>query len=53
LAPEAIASGDARLAAPLGFDPDGSDYALLHPAGLAVSPDIAALIDWIRAIAKG
>ena len=52
LALKAIASDDARLEAPLDFDPDGTDYALLHPAGLAVSPDIAALIDWIRAIAK-
>ncbi|MEP6869382.1 MAG: LysR family transcriptional regulator [Novosphingobium sp.] len=52
LALKAIASDEARLEAPMGFDPDGTDYALLYPAGLVVSPDIAALIDWIRAIAK-
>lgn len=47
LAPQVIASDDARLEAPLGFDADGTDYALIYPRSTAVSPDMSALIDWI------
>ena len=50
MAPQAIASDDARLEAPMGFDPDGTDYALIRPGSAAVSPDIASLIDWISAL---
>ena len=50
LAPQAIASDDARLEAPLGFDADGTDYALIYPRALGVSKDLSALIGWITAL---
>lgn len=33
LAPEAIAAGEVRLEAPLGFDRDGTEYGVIHPGG--------------------
>lgn len=49
IAPQAIAADDARLEAPLGFDPDGTDYGLIHPGGTTASDDLMALIDWLMA----
>jgi DNA-binding transcriptional LysR family regulator len=52
LAPQAIAATDVasgRLRAPLGFDGDGTDYGLIHPAAMPVSEGIAALCDWLAA----
>jgi DNA-binding transcriptional LysR family regulator len=50
LSPQAIASDDARLDAPLGFDADGTDYALIYPGGTVVSPDLRHLIKWLTAL---
>lgn len=50
LAPRAIAADDVatgRLDAPLGFDPDGSDYGLIFPKAMAMTADLAALQDWL------
>lgn len=50
LAPQAIAADDVasgRLHAPLGFDPDGSDYGLIFPKAMAMTDDLAALRDWL------
>jgi DNA-binding transcriptional LysR family regulator len=52
LAPQAIAQDDVangRLEAPFAFDPDGTDYGLIHPKGMALSNDIKALRDWLAA----
>ena len=52
LAPQAIAADDvalARLESPFGFDPDGTDYGLIHPKAMAASSELAALRDWIIA----
>lgn len=49
LAPKAIAAGDARLEAPLGFDTDGTDYGLIYPRGTSISDDVRALIEWLIA----
>lgn len=52
LAPLAIAADDvalARLESPFGFDPDGTDYGLIHlKTGIAYA-NIAALRDWLIA----
>lgn len=47
LAPKAIAAGDARLEAPLGFDGDGTDYGLIYPKTAGLTVDGKALIDWL------
>jgi DNA-binding transcriptional LysR family regulator len=50
LAPQAISADDVangRLEAPLGFDPDGTDYGLIHPTAMMVTDDLAALRDWL------
>lgn len=52
LAPQAIAADDvalARLESPFGFDPDGTDYGLIHPRSMTASAELAALRDWIIA----
>lgn len=49
IAPKAITADDARLAAPRGFDADGTDYGLIHPSAAVVSKDMSALIDWLIA----
>lgn len=49
LAPKAIAANDARLAAPLGFDIDGTDYGLIYPTRTTMFDDVKALIDWLIA----
>lgn len=49
LAPMAIAAGDARLEAPLGYQPDGTDYGLIYPKEMAISEDINSLINWLVA----
>jgi DNA-binding transcriptional LysR family regulator len=56
LAPEAIVSRDVaagRLEAPFGFTPDGTDYAVVHPAALVVTDGVAALIDWLAGLSEG
>lgn len=56
LAPQAIAADDvaaARLESPFGFDPDGSDYGLIHPKSMSGSAGLAALRDWIIAQSEG
>lgn len=53
LSPQALASDDARLEAPLGFDADGSDYALLYPGTATVTEELAFLIDWLKALTQG
>ena len=55
LAPQAIAADDVahgRLDAPLGFDGDGTDYALIHPESIMVSTGLSALRDWLVAEAE-
>lgn len=50
LAPQAIAADDVangRLEAPLGFDRDGTDYGLIHPKSMTVTPHLSALCDWL------
>jgi DNA-binding transcriptional LysR family regulator len=50
LAPQAITADDVangRLEAPLGFDPDGTEYGLIHPTATVVTDDLAALRDWL------
>lgn len=47
LAPKAIAAGDARLEAPLGFDTDGTDYGLIYPMAAGLTEGGQALIDWL------
>ena len=50
LAPQAIAAddvADGRLEAPLGFDPDGTDYGLIYPNATNVSDDLRVLLDWL------
>lgn len=50
LAPQAIAGDDVasgRLEAPLGFDPDGTEYGLIHPTAMAAAADRHALRDWL------
>ncbi|MCP3731478.1 LysR family transcriptional regulator [Sphingomonas sp. MG17] len=52
LAPQAIAASDVasgRLRAPFGFEDDGTDYGLIHPAAMSVSAGLAALCDWLAA----
>jgi len=52
LAPKAIASddiADGRLDAPLGFDPDGTDYGLIYPSAIVVEEGLRALLDWLIA----
>ena len=52
LSPQAIAADDVangRLEAPMGFDPDGTDYGLIYPTTITVADDLAALRDWIIA----
>jgi DNA-binding transcriptional LysR family regulator len=52
LAPQAIAMDDVahgRLEAPFGFDRDGTDYGLIQPGSIALSPGLAALRDWLAA----
>ena len=52
LAPQAIAADDVengRLEAPLGFDRNGTDYGLIHPKSVAVTPGLSALRDWLTA----
>ena len=49
LAPRAIAADDVRLKAPLGFDPDGTDYGLIFPMGGPISKDVSNLIAWLAA----
>ncbi len=36
-----------RLAAPLGFDPDGTEYGLIAPAAAAQPSGVLALRDWL------
>ncbi|MEO0978087.1 MAG: LysR family transcriptional regulator [Pseudomonadota bacterium] len=51
LSPQVVAADDVagnRLVAPFGFSADGSDYGLVHRAGVALSPDAQHLADWIR-----
>lgn len=51
LAPLVVAADDVarnRLVAPCGFSSDGSNYGLVHRAGVALSPDAQLLADWIR-----
>lgn len=55
LAPQTIAADDvarARLVSPFGFDPDGTDYGLIHPKSMTASAGLAALRDWIIAQAE-
>ena len=47
LAPRAIVAGDARLVAPLGFEPDGTDYGLIYPSQMVMSDDVKSLINWL------
>ena len=47
LAPRAIVAGDARLEAPLGFEPDGTDYGLIYPSQMVMSDDVKSLINWL------
>ena len=50
LAPQAITADDVangRLEAPLGFDPDGTEYGLIHPKAITAIDDLAALLDWL------
>ncbi|MDZ4309627.1 MAG: LysR family transcriptional regulator [Cypionkella sp.] len=52
LAPQAITADDVangRLESPFGFDPDGTDYGLIHPKAGIASAHLAALRDWIIA----
>jgi DNA-binding transcriptional LysR family regulator len=52
LAPQAIAADDVangRLEAPLGFDPDGTEYGLIHPTAIPVTEALVALRDWLIA----
>jgi len=52
LAPQAIVADDVakgRLAAPLGFDRDGTGYGLIHPKSITASAGFSALRDWLVA----
>lgn len=51
MAADELAEG--RLAAPLGFVADGSAYHLISPVPFADDPRRLALLDWLRAEAKG
>ena len=53
LAPQALASDDARLESPMGFDADGTDYAMIYPRNTVLSPDLTALIAWIIDLVEG
>jgi hypothetical protein len=37
---------------PFGFDPDGTDYGLIHPKPGIASAQLAALRDWLIAQAE-
>ncbi len=50
LAPQAIVADDVahgRLMAPFGFDPDGSEYALIHPKQMAHTTGLPELREWL------
>ncbi|MCP1222324.1 LysR family transcriptional regulator [Acetobacter orientalis] len=50
LSPLIIANDDikhSRLIAPMGFDPDGSRYAVLRPAHLEMTPSLLAVQTWL------
>jgi DNA-binding transcriptional LysR family regulator len=41
---------DGRLIAPLGFIEDGSQYGLIYPKSLVLTPEIEVLIGWLKSI---
>lgn len=50
MSPQALVVDDVglkRLEAPLGFDPDGARYGLIHPRSLTFTEDLAALSAWL------
>ena len=55
MAPQVLAGDDierGRLIAPMGFAPDGSAYGILHPAGIPLSSNTQALLDWLLGLVR-
>ena len=51
LSPRVLAADDlsrSRLAAPAGFDPDGSSYGLVWPAGGELKGKSESFVQWLR-----
>ncbi|WP_120634186.1 LysR family transcriptional regulator [Ruegeria sp. EL01] len=51
LVPHIVALDDInreRLTAPLGFDPDGSRYGVLHPSQVPLDENAVLLLEWLR-----
>ena len=56
MCPKVLAVADiarGRLAAPLGFTPDGSVYGLIYPTALGLSEDSETVFSWLLSIGTG